>query len=105
MRCCPICREAPQWHYCRNVTWREKKENHFSLAPACQHQIRFCAGVGIVADSLRSLKEAQWDQEAEKQFAEYTSTWTDVQRTAFRAEIWPPKPAREETYQDNVPWR
>jgi len=33
--------------------------------------------------------ESQWDEFAEKLFAEYSAHWTEPQRVAYRARIWP----------------
>ena len=103
---CPICREEFSWHFCRSTTYTKNDGvNRFCVAPSCRHISSFAKDIGIIEDSIRSLWEARWDVEAERMFSEYTKRWTDTERTSFRAQIWPPKPVREETYQDNVPWR
>jgi hypothetical protein len=88
MRSCPHCQTAPQWHFARNYSAREKAQ--FFLIEGCRHSESFARPFGFVADAGRPTFESAWDAEAERLFAEYTadpSKWTDPKRTHFRVRL------------------
>lgn len=117
MKACPYCSEEPIWRPARNCTntrsnaLKEKRRvasEPYTLADSisvqcfmfcgCSHAERF----GALANSAVDLKRKRvfpsaecedfavtWDAHAEKLFADYTARYTDIQRTAFRARLWP----------------
>lgn len=107
MKVCPICQVEFSWHFCRHTTARAKDGvNRFTCEPRCVHIAGFAKNIGIVEDSLRSLWNARWMLEADRLFDEYTKHWTEDQRTAYRAKIFPaPKTLVDESYEASAPWR
>lgn len=89
---CPVCQDAPSWHFQCNTSWREKRDL-FRFMPACLHGEALAKEVGVVASADRAAVEARWDDFAAKLFDKYTERWTEPQRVAYRAKLYPPPPA------------
>lgn len=87
MKICPICLDAPAWHYCRNVSAREK-EDKFIFA-SCRHGKAIGDRAAFVATAERAAVESEWDEVVVLLFDSYTQNWTEEERVAFRANIWP----------------
>ena len=88
MKACPRCSEPPQWHFASNVS-RARKVICFAFV-GCTHAADFRGSVFYVTpDKERGAFEEKWDAHAESMFAVYTARWTDEQRVAFRARLWP----------------
>jgi hypothetical protein len=87
MKNCPICRQSPLWHYCRNVS--RKHGGNFYLIEGCSHAETFAKPFAFVAHAERAVFEEKWDAEAERLFAEYTARWTDPQRVSYRIKVFP----------------
>lgn len=87
MKACPRCAQSPHWHYARNVS-QTRKVDHFSFA-GCLHAEAFAHTLGLVPAKERGAVEARWDAHAEAMFADYTARWSQPQRVAFRARLWP----------------
>lgn len=104
---CPYCQVEFVWHFARHTTYAAKDGvNRFTVEPRCRHIASFAQNVGVIEDSLRSLWNARWDQEAERLFEEYTRHWKEENRQAFRARIFPQvHPIVDESYASNAPWR
>ena len=59
----------------------------------CHHARAFAGrAVVFVPNAERGAFEAKWDAHAEALFAAYTARWTDAQRDAYRARLWPVPP-------------
>ncbi len=105
MKLCPICRTGPNWHLAANVTRRraEFRTSWFLFEPGCRHGSEWARAMSDLArtflrDDERSVFEKAWDNEAERLFAEYTATWTEPQRAAFRDRVFP-EPAAADLFQ------
>lgn len=83
MKPCPHCRQAPQWHYCRNVSRKEGGDHY--LIEGCRHAEAFAKPFAFIAAAERDSFAAKWDAEAERLFAEYTTSrpWDDEQRAQW----------------------
>lgn len=101
MKFCPHCHIEPSWHYASNTTARENRNepnrnhwvNWFIFAPGCAHAFHFGLKRNLVTRVIpcadQPAIEAEWDAHAEELFAAYTARWTNAERTAFRAKLWP----------------
>ena len=91
MKSCPHCAEIPGWHFMRNVS-RTRRVDCFLFTTGCAHTADFSKSLGIVESADRAAVEQRWDAHAESLFTTYTARWTDIQRTSFRARLWPMPP-------------
>lgn len=102
VKSCPICTQEPAWYYARNCTMT-RKVRCFILC-GCPHAEAF----GSLSEKVKRIVtqpelaqvENDWDAHAEKLFVGYTDRWTDPQRTAFRARLWP-EPVKAELFDRN----
>lgn len=85
---CPQCLQTPAWHYCRNVSVKHKVD-HYLFTPSCRHSEQFQRVKGFVLGKDRAATESEWDKLAENIFVSYTASWTEIERTLFKARIWP----------------
>lgn len=106
MKCCPRCGTVPHYHYSSNVTARQNREvenrNHwtryFMWSGNRPHADDFGKTLGVVPEGDQAAISDRWDAHAEQLFTAYTATWSEVQRTAFRARIWPKPPPPVELF-------
>lgn len=88
MKKCPFCQHAPHWHFARNVS-ASRRVRHFIFAACCERGELFPRNLAPVAIEECAKVETEWDSFCETLFAVYTSRWTEPQRIAYRARIWP----------------
>lgn len=88
MKICPRCRQEPFWLSANNTTVARKAIHHIYCA--CNH-FKEIVGTRTPVPNMRKLEmEEQSDALAEKLFAEMTAHLSDVQRTAFHDQLYPP---------------
>lgn len=90
MKACPHCRQAPHWHFARNVSRRENADHW--MFTGCTHAERFKASVPAIPSVERAALAEKWDAHAEALFDAYTASFTEPERTRFRAVLWPTPP-------------
>jgi hypothetical protein len=88
MKACPRCNHPPTWHFCSNVS-RARNVICFTFV-GCSHAEDFRGAVFYVTpEKERGAFEEKWDAHAESMFTAYTARWSDAERTAFCARLWP----------------
>ena len=93
MRACPYHHEEPVWRYARNCTMARKVRCF--MFTGCSHAEAMAGARRVFQVTECAAFAKQWNEHAEQLFAQCTAgaRWTDIERTAFRARLWPaPKP-------------
>jgi hypothetical protein len=88
VRKCPYCQQSPQLRFASNTS-RTRNANHYIFAACCARGETFPRNLRIVPQEESHAVETAWDEFAETLFAEYSVRWTEPQRVAYRARIWP----------------
>lgn len=138
MKCCPIDWQESGFraaHHTTSAVQRQATDNyqrpltpalaastqHYTLCPGCAHAEAFARTLTerVFTSEQKAAIEAQWHQETERLFADYTRAWTGLERDRHRAKLWPvrrtiedwaiinriePKPLREDASDENMDW-
>lgn len=83
----------PGWHFARNTTWKINDKRNYFLAVGCTHfESRMILSHAALSEDERPAFEAKWTEAAELLFIGHTASWTEAQRVAYRAKLWPAPP-------------